>query len=97
MAVKGTFYVVHIRRLSTVSLEQVKEKMDKAVDWYRLGESLWIVYSTADIEMLYARYSSLVKEDGSLLIIKLDVEVRHGWMTKDFWEWLDKRNVDAGE
>ena len=33
-----------------------------------------------------------VKPHGRLLIFKIDVSQRQGWMNKDFWEWLREKN-----
>lgn len=79
--------LVH-RRKSDISYDALKEKMDKAVDWYRIDESLWILYTTSDEDKWYERLEPLVRESGRLLICKLDVSKRHGWMDKDFWSWL---------
>jgi hypothetical protein len=82
------FYVIYIKRLSSVTFDQVKEQMNRALDWYRLEESTWIVYTTSDAEKWYARLSPLAKDSGSLFICKLDIASRQGWMNKDFWSWL---------
>ena len=82
------FYMVYIRRSSNVALEDVEKKMDLAVDWYRIRESLWILYSTSNVEKLYQRLASLVKDSGSLFICKLDETERQGWMNKKFWDWI---------
>lgn len=87
----GTYYMVHIERLPSVTFDEVKGRMDKALDWFRLSESLWIVYSTVDVEKLYARLNPLAISEGTLLLVKLDMSVRQGWMEQTFWDWLDKR------
>ena len=89
------FYVIYINRLSSVTYDQVKEQMNRALDWYRLEESTWIVYTTSDAENWYARLSPLVKDSGRLFICKLDVSSRQGWMNKDFWSWLRREKPDA--
>ena len=82
------FYMVYIRRRSNVTFEEVEKKMDLAVDWYRIGDSLWILYSTSDVEKLYQRLAPLVKKSGYVFICKLDETQRQGWMDEEFWEWI---------
>jgi hypothetical protein len=86
----ANFYMIYIERGKEITYEQVKTKMNLANDWYRIRPELWIVYSTSDEEKWYSRLSPLVKESGSLFINKLDPESRQGWMSKDFWSWIDR-------
>lgn len=89
------FYVIYISRLQSVTLDQVKEQMDHALDWYRIEESVWIVYTTSDAEKWHARLSPLVKDAGRLFICGLDVTKRQGWMNKGFWSWLRREKPKA--
>ena len=82
------FYMVYIKRKSDVTFEEVKKKMDLEPDWYRIGESLCILYSASYVEELYQRLAPLVKDSGSVFICKLDEVERQGWMTKEFWDWI---------
>lgn len=88
MARRAEFYVVHIKRSSVASYDDVKKAMDKAVDWYRISDSLWVIYTTNDADTWYARLSPLVKESGELFICALDISDRQGWMSKAFWKFV---------
>ena len=88
------FYVVYVERLEGVSYDTLKERMNLCRSWYRLNEKMWIIYSTADVDKLYSRFSRLVKEDGSLFICKLDINTRQGWMNKRFWDWIREHNPE---
>jgi hypothetical protein len=88
----GMFYVVYIDRDPNVSLEMVTAAMDKAVDWYRINESLWIVYTTSDADKWNSRLRPLTKESGNFFICKLDTANRQGWMSKGFWKWLRRED-----
>jgi hypothetical protein len=95
MATSAAFYVVYIKRNTSASFEDVKKKMDQSLDWYRVEETLWILYTTSDAEKWYARLSALVKESGNLFICKLDTTVRQGWMNKDFWSWFEREKPET--
>ncbi len=86
----GTYYVVYIEMLKDKTYDDIKTKMDLALDWFRVKDDLWILYSTSDAEKLKARLLPLVKSEGRLFICKLDITERNGWMAKSFWEWLRK-------
>ncbi len=92
---KATFYIVYIDRKKDVTYDQVKKKMDLSVDWYRIRENLWVLYTTSDEEKWYERLSPFVKKDGNLFICKLDVNRRQGWMDNGFWKWLRREKEDA--
>ncbi len=82
------FFIIFINPSKEATSSQVKEKLNLAIDWYRIKPDLWVVYSTSDEERWYSRLSSLVKPDGFVFICKLDLQHRQGWMKKDFWQWL---------
>ncbi len=86
------FFMIYIQRNKSATLDEVKRTMNRALDWYRVNESLWIVYSTSDAEKWYARLSPLVLEDGNVFICRLDVNARQGWMNKGFWSWLRRED-----
>lgn len=90
---QASYYMVYINRLSSVSLEDLKEKMNLANDWYRIKADLWIIYSTRDEETWYERLTPLVKDDGSLFICRLNEHYRQGWMAKQFWSWLQRERT----
>ena len=73
-----------------VTREQIEEELNLAIDWYRYYAKCYVLYTTSDQNQWYNRLESLVRPDGSLFIAPLDVTRRHGWMSKDFWEWIDK-------
>lgn len=64
--------------------------MNLAVDWFRYGDSNWIVYTTSDAKKWYSRLQPFAEPGGHVLICKLDLSDRWGFMTKKLWEWLRK-------
>ena len=84
------FFMIYIERDKDIKYKDVKKKMDSALDWYRLNEKLWIVYSSSDPDKWYGRLQKLVEDSGSLFICQLEESNRQGWMSKEFWEWLKK-------
>lgn len=92
---KANNYIIYIDRSKYITYEAVKVKMDLSIDWYRIKENLWVLYSTSDAEKWYSRLSPLVKEDGSIFICKLDVDNRQGWMSNNFWKWIRREKDDT--
>jgi len=86
----GKFLHIFIDRKPGVTLEQVEQKLNLAVDWYRCHEKVYVIYTTSDVDKWLARLSDFVKPDGHLFICRLDVTDRNGWMKQSFWEWLKK-------
>lgn len=65
------------------------KEMDKAVSWYRYRRNCWIVYTTSNAARWYARLGHLARaKGGQLLILKIDLADRQGWITKGLWEWM---------
>ena len=89
---KAVYYQIYLVPKNGVSKELVDAKINLALDWFRYDNSMWIVYSTADIRTWKARFKSLVEPTGRLFICEIKPENRSGWMNKRFWEWFRKRN-----
>mgnify|MGYP001156665812 CR=1 FL=1 len=82
------FYHIYVFPKNGITKDQIEKKMNLAVDWIRYGSNNYIVYTTSDKDKWKARLIDFVKPEGSLLICKLDVNDRQGWMSRKFWEWL---------
>jgi hypothetical protein len=91
----GELYIVYIERLRETSYEDVQKKMDLARSWYRINESVWVLYTTSDADKWYARLSPLVKDTGSLFICKLDYTESQGLMSQKFWDWVKKHKGES--
>lgn len=87
---KGRFYHVYISQKEGITQDEVEEKLNHALDWYRYNIGLYVVFSTSDMKTWMSRLKDFVEPDGNLFICELDVSNRNGWMNKDFWEWLKK-------
>lgn len=90
----ASFLHIYITPKNGVTREQVEEKLNKAVDWFRYYANVYIVYTTSDVDTWMKRLKEIVEPDGSLFICKLDLKSRNGWMTKDFWDWVQKDGRD---
>ena len=84
------FYVVYIERKADSTYEEVEKAMNMALDWYRVKEDVWILFSSSNAEKWYERLKKFSGDGGFLFISRLDVSNRQGWMKKAFWEWLNK-------
>ena len=83
---------IFVSPTDSVTREQVEEKLNLAVDWYRYAQGAYIVYTTSSVDKWKARLIDFVKPRGRLFICRIEVTKRQGWMNKDFWEWLRKRD-----
>lgn len=84
------FYHIYLVPKEGIESDKVKTKMDLALDWFKYGKSVWIVYSNSDLKKLMLRYKPLVNPGGNLFICELNISKRKGLMSKDFWSWLHK-------
>lgn len=79
-----------------VTRQEVEKVLDTAVDWYRYQDNCWILYTTSTAEKWYARLEELVKPEGSFYICRLDITDDQGFMSSEFWKWLQKRRPEFG-
>jgi len=87
----ASYYSIYISTKTGIKSGDVEEKMNLALDWFRLNPSYWVVYSTSDADKWQERLKHLVKPGGNLFICRLDISDHQGWITKKFWEWLKEK------
>jgi hypothetical protein len=63
---------------------------NKGLDWIRYAPNCWVVWSNSSSEVWYERLRPLISEADSMFIAAIDSEERQGWMSKSFWDWLNK-------
>jgi len=86
----ASFYHIYISPKKEITRDQIKKKMDLAIDWFRYDDQNWIVYTTSDAKKWYSRFESLVVPGGHIFISKLDLSDYWGHMSKKLWDWLKK-------
>jgi len=86
----GKYFIVHIIRNPWLNLSSVTEKINLARDWYRISETLWVIYTTSNQEKWMERLAPLVKPSGNVFICEANPTIRQGIMPKAFWDWLRK-------
>ena len=94
MSQSPAFYLVYIVRSPSSSLDDIKKVMNKSLDWFRVNERVWILFTTSDHDIWYSRLKPLIEDSGSLLVVKLDMNARQGWMTKNFWSWIKEKEKE---
>jgi hypothetical protein len=90
-----SFFHIFLKPGDDVSNTQVKEKMNLAIDWYKYSDYCWVLKSTSTAQKWQTRLKPLVQNGGSLLILKLDLSDRQGWLSKDFWKWLKDSEIQV--
>ena len=94
----GKFLHIYINPRSDFTREQIEEKLNLALDWYRYSRTNWIVYTSSDVEVWYSRLKIFVisdsdsdKESGAIFIAPIDIDKCNGFMSKSLWSWLRKK------
>jgi len=85
------FLHVFIVRKQGINGAQVEKNLDLAEDWFRYSATTYILYTTSDARKWYRRLISFAQPEGSLFICRLDIETYTGWMTKEFFDWIDQK------
>lgn len=91
-------YNIFIRSNRDVTRNQVEEKLNLAIDWFRYADYCYLVYTSKDISTWKARLKPFVEPNGHLFIINVDPNEYNGWMPKNLWPWIeDKKKKMNGE
>jgi hypothetical protein len=90
-------YFLHVGFRFRVEPDRVEleERLDKALSWYRYAPNCYVVYTTNSADVWYRRLRRHIREGDSMLICELNTRNHQGWMSKNFWEWLEQH--DAGD
>ncbi|MCK4842204.1 MAG: hypothetical protein KAT04_10030 [Methylococcales bacterium] len=87
----ASYYSIYISTKKGIDADKVEDKMDLALDWFRLNTSYWVVYTSSDANKWQERLQPLVEPGGNLFICRLDTTDRQGWISKEFWKWLKEK------
>jgi hypothetical protein len=97
MASRERFLIVNFAWKSAPKVEEIKPIFNTALDWYRMGSSVWVLWTTSSPDAWYAAIRSYMTEEDSVFIAELNLSVTSenyfGWQTKSFWNWLDKHRA----
>jgi hypothetical protein len=87
----ATFYQIYLRPKTGVTDDEIAQKMNLSLDWFKFDKTNYMVWSTSDVAKWMTRLQPLAEPDGRLLIIEVVSTNRNGWMNTDFWNWLKKK------
>lgn len=87
----AAYYHIMAEPRPGVARKEIQKVLDLAITWFRYQDNCWIIHTTSDANAWYTRLEKLVNPGGNLLIIKLDLSDRQGWISKDLWKWLKKQ------
>jgi len=85
---KARFLSVFVSVDPNHTAAELKEAMNKSLDWFRLADNYYIAYSTASLDQWKSRLTPLVKPGGYYLVAPLDLSERRGYLTSAFWDWV---------
>ncbi len=66
----------------------MRTAFDQAVDWVRYAPNCWILKTTSDPDIWYARLKPLLREDDSVFICEVNLASRAGFLPNHVWDWI---------
>ena len=78
------FLQVYVVPNEHVSRKDIESVLSKAKDWFRYGPANYIIHTNVDGQVWKTSLISLVKPEGNLLILKLEIKERQGFMRKSY-------------
>lgn len=65
-------------------------------NWIHPMESFWIVslsdYSIYNADSIYKALRRYIDDNDSIMVCKMEISDRQGWMPKSLWDWLNEKN-----
>ncbi|WP_348748395.1 hypothetical protein [Pseudomonas rhodesiae] len=90
MANKAAIYNIYLKPNPDVEADDIQEKMNLALNWFKYADNCWVVFTTSDQDKWYTRLKGFVDPSGYLFICKLEAAESQGWMTTAFWDWYQE-------
>lgn len=94
------FYQVYIHPAvgdgGQVFREKVEKTLNLSLDWYRYDTNAWIIYTTKDAKVWYARLRKHIANGGRIFVCHVDMSDRMGWMPRTFWDWVKRVRESRG-
>jgi hypothetical protein len=82
----------------TPKTKELEPVFNKAVDWMRLTNSSWIVWTSSTPRRWHERIKPFLRTTDSVFIVEINPSERFGQLPKWQWEWFQKtRSSAAGE
>ena len=82
---------IYIKPNPTVTTAQVEEKLNLALDWFKYRDQGYLVYTSKPIVVWSYRFRDMVRPDGYILILPIDLYDYKGFMPKTIWPWLKEK------
>lgn len=83
------YFILLIEDIEKVEWEQLKGKLDLAIDWLKIMPNSFILKTTSDTSKWYARLQ-VVLSNTTFFMSEIDINNRTGWMSKTKWNWINK-------
>jgi hypothetical protein len=84
-------YHIYIWPKSGTDREAVEAVLSKGMDWLRYHNHFYILETRQTADTWQKRLLPLVEPDGHLFICRFDPQQYHGWMSRQFWDWFQKK------
>jgi hypothetical protein len=84
---------LYIRPNPPSTKQEIEDKLDKALDWFRIDVGFYILYTTTEAKIWKERLKPLVEPNGSLLIWLLVPDGYSGWMKRRLWDWVKEKRA----
>jgi len=84
------FLHISIDSKGQIGPKSLEGRFNLAVDWIHYLPNCWIVKTTSDAQKWYDRLKPYIGPNSSILICKIDLKERQGWLPKWVWEWIRK-------
>lgn len=92
---KKVFHV-HIRPSVNASWADIEATLNKATDWFRYDQGSYLVYSGRSASGWHVLLKPHLGQDGSLLVMKVDLSDYQGLMQPSVWAWLEEKKEKNG-
>jgi hypothetical protein len=75
-------------------VEELEPIFDKARDWVRYAPNCWIIWTSVSPRQWLGRLRPVLRSGEHVLICRVDLQERAGWLPGWVWEWIDRSRAD---
>lgn len=74
-----------------LTYQDVQTVLQSAGGWARVSPTTWVVHTHHSTQGLTEALRPLVHPSGSVFVSGLDTRTSYGWMSQEFWTWMQQR------
>jgi hypothetical protein len=87
-------YAMLLTNVGSTTVDQIEAVLPGGIEWARMNRDIWLLKGEYTSKNIYEAVKPALPTGSNILVIKVDVSERKGWVNNVIVEWLAERDKD---